>query len=359
MKDFIKILVIFALLVTIIPSLAFLKGEDEAYAEDSPQSELTETEKISEEISETSITSATAYSHYEILEEILKSDDDKYKVLDFTTGQVLEITLKDYIIGAVLAEMPATFHEEALKAQAVASATYALRRKEEQLIAPDAELLGAYISNDSSKYQAYFTPETAKNFYGDGYDEYYDKVSAAVSAVSGKILVYQGEPIIAAFHSTSGGMTESAEIIWGAPVDYLIPVESELDKSSPTFLEEKTFTAAELKARLEAEYPGIFFEGDKSGWLRIEETSQSGTAISVTAGNMTLKGTELRMVLSLRSANLTIGYDVTEDIFRIITKGYGHGVGLSQYGANAMATEGATYDEILLHYYPGAELISE
>ena len=133
--------------------------------------------------------------------------------------------MRDYVIGAVLGEMPATYNTEALKAQAVAAHTYAVRRKQQQLEAPDPELMGAYISNDSTKYQAFFTPEQAKSFYGSGYDEYNKKVAAAVDDVINEILVYNGEPIVAAFHAMSSGKTESAEVVWGNAVDYLVPVE--------------------------------------------------------------------------------------------------------------------------------------
>lgn len=337
MKDLLKIVVIFGMLLLAIPMLAFFK----------PKEEVSE---IKETAAET-----TAES---IVETLTRSDEsvknDIIKVLDFTSGQVTELPIRDYVIGAVLAEMPATYHEEALKAQAVAARTYAVRQREKQRLDPDEMLMGADISNDSTKFQAYFTDEQAKAFYGDSYDAYYNIVSSAVDATEGQVLVYDGEPIVAAFHSTSGGRTESAEVIWGSPVEYLVPVESVGDVKSPVYLEEKIFTAEEVSAVIEESYPNADFSGKPEKWLIIGDRSTSGTVIELTAGGEIISGTQFRRLFSLRSANFDIEY--SDGCFTVTTKGNGHGVGMSQYGANAMANEGADYKEILLHYYTGAEL---
>lgn len=337
MKDLLKIVVIFGMLLLAIPMLAFFK----------PKEEVSE---IKETAAET-----TAES---IVETLTRSDEavtnDIIKVLDFTSGQVTELPIRDYVIGAVLAEMPATYHEEALKAQAVAARTYAVRQREKQRLYPDEMLMGADISNDSTKFQAYFTDEQAKAFYGDSYDAYYNIVSSAVDATEGQVLVYDGEPIVAAFHSTSGGRTESAEVIWGSPVEYLVPVESVGDEKSPVYLEEKIFTAEEVSAVIEESYPNADFSGEPEKWLVIGDRSTSGTVIELTAGGEIISGTQFRRLFSLRSANFDIEY--SDGCFTVTTKGNGHGVGMSQYGANAMANEGADYKEILLHYYTGAEL---
>jgi len=331
MKDLLKTAALFAFLLAAIPMLTFLKPTDK-------QTATADDETVTE--TSAAVTEAAA-------EEIT----DSIKILDHTTGQVTEISLRDYVIGAVLAEMPATYHEEALKAQAVAARTYAVRQREKQRISPDPELLGADISNDSSKYQAYFTPVQAKAFYGDGYDTYYEKAADAADATGNAILVQGGEPIVAAFHSTSGGMTESAEVVWGSPVDYLVPVESEADESSPSFLDEQVFSEDDIKSRI----PDGSFEDDPADWISVTERSASGTVTEMTAGGKTLTGAEFRELFSLRSANFTVEY--ADGQFTVTTKGSGHGVGMSQYGANAMAVAGSDYKEILLHYYTGAEIV--
>ncbi|MDE7278939.1 MAG: SpoIID/LytB domain-containing protein, partial [Oscillospiraceae bacterium] len=251
MKELLKVAALFALLLAAIPMLTFLKPRENitppltAKAAGLPlndENAVTDTAETESPQETEPAKSASENEQYE---------PDTLKVLDFTSGQVMELSLRDYVIGAVLAEMPASYHEEALKAQAVAARTYAVRQREKQSLSPDPELMGADISNDSTKYQAYFTPEQAKSFYGSGYEVYLEKASTAVDATGSDVLVYGGEPIVAAFHSTSGGKTESAEVVWGSPVDYLVPVDSSEDEKSPSYLEENTFTEAELKARLE------------------------------------------------------------------------------------------------------------
>ncbi len=333
MKDLLKIAVIFAVLLLTIPMVTFLKPDKAETVTENNIAEKTETTE-----------SPT----------ITPVNDNIIKVLDFTSGQVYELDMRDYVTGAVLAEMPASYHKEALKAQAVAARTYAVRQREKQKLNPDELLMGADISNDSTKFQAYFTPEQAKAFYGESYDEYYKIVSDAVEATDGEVLVYGGEPIVAAFHSTSGGTTESAEIIWGSPIEYLVPVESIEDKSSPVYYDEKSFTKDELSDCIKESYPNADFSNEPEKWLAIGERSESGTVIELTAGGEILSGTSFRQMFALRSANFTIEYE--DGVFTIATKGNGHGVGMSQYGANAMANEGASYKEILLHYYTGAEI---
>lgn len=347
MKELLKITGIFALLLAVIPALSFFVPQN-TFAEDSISAEtvLTETTAETAEVPETESTEAIA--------EI--ENADIIKVLDFTSGQVMELSMRDYVIGAVLAEMPATYCEEALKAQAVAARTYAVRQREKQRLAPDPELMGADISNDSSKFQAYFTPEQAKDFYGSGYDAYCKKAADAVDATDRLALFYDGEPIVAAFHSNSGGMTESAETVWGSPVEYLVPVESPEDKNSPTYLDEEIFTEKEFREKLEKELPKADFSSPAGEWIEIKETSVSGTVTEMLAGGEKLAGTDFRKIFSLRSANFTVVYNADEKQFCITTKGYGHGVGLSQYGANAMGENGSDYREILLHYYTGAEI---
>lgn len=336
MKDLLIIAVIFAVLLLTMPMLVFLKPD-----RTSSDAAKSETEKvITETVAESNITT--------------EENNDVLKVLDFTSGQVLEIAMRDYVIGAVLAEMPASYHEEALKAQAVAARTYAVRQREKQRLAPDELLMGADISNDSTKYQAYFTPEQAKAFYGDSYEAYYNIVSTAVDATVNEVLIYNGEPIVAAFHSTSGGRTESAEIVWGSAVEYLVPVESAEDENSPAYLDENVFTEDELSARIEAEYPDTVFGDNPEKWIAIGDRSVSGTVVEVQLGDTAVSGSEFRRIFSLKSANFEVEY--SDGKFIITTKGNGHGVGMSQYGANAMANEGADYKEILAHYYTGAEL---
>ena len=296
------------------------------------------------------------------IEEYISGEDtafsgEPYKVLDISTGKITEVTVRDYVIGAVCAEMPAAFEEEALKAQAVAAHTYAERQRIKEKAQPTEGLGGADFSNDTSKYQGYFDDKRIHHYFGENYDEYYKKISSAVDDVLPYMITYDNEPIIAAFHSMSSGMTESAENAWGAKVDYLVPVDSHYDKSAPKYEDEMRFDRDFLKNRLEKVFEGINLGDDMSKWLTVAEVSDSGTVLTVRAGDKTVSGNDIRVALGLRSADFDISFDDDEAVFT--TRGYGHGVGMSQYGANAMAAAGSTWQEIISHYYPNCSLTAQ
>ncbi len=281
-----------------------------------------------------------------------------YKLLNTATGEVVTLSAADYIKGVVAAEMPASYHEEALKAQAVAAHTYALRIIGSQLANPSEELKGAYFSTDPDKFQAYMSKEQAKAYYGDQFDVYWKKISDAVDSVIGKVAVYDGQPIAAAFHAISCGTTENAKNVWGNEVAYLQPVDSPGDKLSPQYEADKTLTAEEVKQALTEQNSSLNLGEDKAAWFSDLKTTESGTVSQITVGDSTMTGLELRNLLDLRSAAFTVGYDQGKDSFTFHTKGYGHGVGMSQYGADYLARQGKTYEEILKQYYTGIDIIS-
>lgn len=284
----------------------------------------------------------------------LEFSDEPYKVLDIDSGNILEVPVRDYVIGAVCAEMPASFGEEALKAQAVAAHTYAERQRIRERENPSPELMGADFSNDTEKYQGYCPKSRIKEVYGDHFEENYKKISAAADEVLPYIITYENAPIIAAFHSMSPGFTESAENAWGTPVDYLVEVDSRTDMTAPKFREDKRYKAAELKAALEAAFDGVSLGDDVSQWLKILTISDSGTVLKASIEGHTVTGGQVRSALDLRSAAFDVRYEPDEIV--ITTKGYGHGVGMSQYGADAMAAEGSSWREIISHYYPGCSI---
>lgn len=277
-----------------------------------------------------------------------------YKVLDVSTGQVIEVPVTDYIIGAVCAEMPATFETEAIKAQAVAAHTYAERQRLRELENPTPELCGADFSNDTSKYQGYFTVNQAKQYFGDSFEMNYKKISDAVNEVADYIITYNDEPIISAFCSMSSGMTESAENAWGMAVDYLVPVDSSADTSAPKYLEETEYSAEVLREKLTAAFGEIQLGEDLGEWIKTAAVSESGTVLRAEVGGRSVTGGEIRDALALRSAAFTV--KAGKDSVTITTRGYGHGVGMSQYGANAMAANGSDWREILEHYYAGCKI---
>lgn len=336
MKSYIIATIIFSVMLLTIPAIPLLSG------------------KTIEVQAETGVNESSEQEEKEIeTEEKTEIKYDIIKILDVTTGKVEEISAYDYVVGAVSAEMPATFEPEALKAQAVAAYTYAVRQAEKAKASPDESLCGAYLSNDSSKYQAYFTENQTKQYYGENYEEYIKKIKKAVSEVEGEYLVYEDEPIIAAFHSLSTGKTETAENVWGGDIPYLVSVESEYDSKSPKYTEIYEFTDSEMKELLETAFDGIELNEKPEEWLTDDNLSDAGNVLSLKAGNREVTGQEIRSALSLRSASFEIEYD---DGFKITTKGCGHCVGMSQYGANEMAKTGKNYKEILEHYYKGTEI---
>lgn len=283
-------------------------------------------------------------------------DITEFKILNSATGQVETVSVRDYVRGAVAAELPATFHAEAMKAQAVAAHTWALHCALTQRENPDPALKGADFSADPDHLKGYARSEDIKATYGNMADEYWDKITTAADSVMDYVLLYDREPIQAVYHSCSIGVTESAENVWQASVPYLVPVESEGDLVAPAAEAEVTFTSAEMRALLTAAFDGLVLGDNPALWLSPVSYTESGYIMDIKVGNLTVTGKEVRAALDLRSASFAISYDSAEDLFTIHTQGYGHGVGLSQYGADYMARQGADFKEILTHYYTGVEL---
>lgn len=264
------------------------------------------------------------------------------------------LSMKDYLVGVVTAEMPATFEKEALKAQAVLAHTYTLRVMANEEKSPSDDLKGASISTDPSRHQAYCSEEEAKKKYGDHYEEYHSKIESCVNEVMNQILTYEDEPIIAAFHAISAGNTEAAENVWGQEVPYLVPAESEGDLLSPSYEESLTLTTAEVKKLLTEKYEDLTFTDQEKEWFQITDITPSGYVATVTVLGKEMTGQDFRTLFGLRSSDFSISFK--DDKFTFTTKGYGHGVGMSQYGADYMARQGSTYQEILAHYYPKTTL---
>lgn len=277
-----------------------------------------------------------------------------YLVQNHLTGEVMALSPADYIKGVVAGEMPASYHTEALKAQAVAAHTYALYQIAAQLAQPDPALNGAYLSTDPEQFQAWLSRDEMKELWGSGFDANYQKLSDAVDAVIGECITYNGSLIVAAFHSLSGGTTESASNVWGQEVPYLLPAESGGDLLSPDYEATVELTDEEVRHALLQLYPDIVLPAAPEEWLAVQTQSESGTVTALTAGDKTLTGRQLRELLRLRSANFTIDY--RDGCFAFTTAGYGHGVGMSQYGADYFARQGYDWQQILLHYYTGVTI---
>lgn len=251
-------------------------------------------------------------------------------------GQVTTLDLEDYLVGVLAAEMPASFESAALEAQAVAARTYALSHQAKGPHLPQAD-----VCTDFACCQAYLATPPAS--WGAATKEYSEKLRAAVDATAGQVLTQDGALIDAVFHASSLGQTAPAQAVWGAAVPYLVSVSTpETAENVPDLRQEAAFTPEELEALLG---PGELGETVYEPW---------GGVATLAVGERLMSGTEVRKALGLRSTRFSIERRGDQTVF--ITSGYGHGVGMSQRGADLMAKEGATYQEILAHYYPGTTL---
>ena len=269
------------------------------------------------------------------------------RVLMHTSGTVAEMNLGEYLTGVVRGEMPAAFEIEALKAQAVAARTYTRY----MLLSGGKHGGKADICTDSNCCQAYVSVEQARKNWGNMFDAYEEKISGAVASTDGEVI---GSPILAVFHSSSAGLTRTAEAVWSGGQPYLQPVLSPEDESVPNYYSRSEFTVSQLRQKLLSAFPRADLSGAVSGWLSDVERDEAGSILTVSVGGIRVQGSKVRMALGLRSACFTWEQEDGKMIFYVT--GFGHGVGLSQYGANQMAKDGASWREILTHYYTGVTL---
>lgn len=263
-------------------------------------------------------------------------------------GDAVEIMALDvYLQGVVRGEMPASFELEALKAQAAAERTYiyyqlAAGRKEAH---PNAD-----VCTDPSCCNAWLSEEAAREKWGGDFDGWESRIEEAVAATDGQVALYDGQPILAVFHSSSAGKTAGAGDVWSGDMPYLRSVDSpEGEETVPNYYSAAEFTAAEAKALLAQAHPELTFSGGPDKWFGAVEKDESGRVGTVEVCGAPLRGVEVRRIFSLRSACFTIDAAADRVTFRVT--GYGHGVGMSQYGANELARQGRTWQEILLWYY--------
>ena len=262
------------------------------------------------------------------------------------------VPLEDYVFGALAAEMPANYAPEALKCQAVAARTRAVAQSRAFggngcVRHPDCD-----ICTDSACCQAWSSEATLEAKYGVELPQYWDKASAAVAETAGEILTYDGAPIEAVYFSCSGGSTEAAVAVWGTDVPYLQAVESPGEQDALRYESEAAFPEDELRAILNKAAPEAKLDGPSEGWFGEPILTEGGGVASVTIGGEDFTGTQLRSLLGLNSTRFTVTCGDGEVVFHV--RGFGHRVGMSQYGANAMAKLGFDYRAILQYYYRGA-----
>ena len=258
-----------------------------------------------------------------------------------TDGQCAEMPLADYLAGVLGGEMPVSWPEAALEAQVIAARTMVYRK----LTGESAHETGAPVCTDPGHCMAYaplsdFTPDEQA------------VLRAAVAATADIIAVWEDEPILAVFHAVSGGRTEAAADVWGGDMPYLCGVESPGEEGDAMFRTEHRFPFSDFAGRILAEYPAADLTGDPAGWITDIDRSPAGGVRSASVGGVRIRGTVLRRLLALPSTDFTIRADA--DGLTLVCTGWGHGVGMSQAGAAAMARAGSSAEEIVEYYYPGA-----
>ncbi|MCL1823101.1 MAG: SpoIID/LytB domain-containing protein [Oscillospiraceae bacterium] len=282
---------------------------------------------------------------------------ESFRVLMTESGEVLELSTVDYLIGCLYAQTAPGYSLEALKAQAVAAHTYAIRlslNNKNRNTSGDS-LKDADFSDNSVTCQPYFTEEKAREFYGFEYEFYYNKIKEAAEYGANYVILYNNQPIYAVYHSVSAGITNTPRYIWGVDFPYLKSVPSEWDRDFTNFLCTNEITMPVMRDLLLSFDPNIIMPLDYGQWFSEYSSDNAGYVSAISARNLTVSGGDLWRLLNLRSASFVIEY--TEGVFVATTKGYGHGVGLSQYGADYMSKKGYTAQDILEYYYTDVNIV--
>lgn len=276
------------------------------------------------------------------------------RLLHTESGEIEELHLDEYLYGVVSAEMPASFELEALKAQAVVARTYTIY----QIQNGGSKHENASICDSYACCQAWISKEDRFDKWEENERETnWQKIVQAVNETSGKIITYEGQPINAFFHSNSGGVTESSVNIWGGiEYPYLKSVETSGEEGYSQYSSEVTFTRDELVNKIKETHSDIEIDWNEENPIQIQEYTDSGRVRTIKLGNISIAGTEARTILGLKSTNFVVNYQEEKIIFSVT--GYGHGVGMSQTGADSLAKQGSGYEDIIKHFYTGVEIAS-
>ena len=278
-------------------------------------------------------------------------EDCMLKVLDKKSGEVSVMSMQEYLVCVLRGEMPGYFQLEALKAQAVAARTYTRYMLHSGSKHGDK----ADICTSPACCQAYLSAAAAKKKWGYLPEDEEQKLRSAVEDTNGETMLYDGEPILAVFHASSAGLTRTSGDVWSGDKPYLQPVTSpENADNTPNYYSSVTFTINEYRDKLQSAFPKANLSGDPYDWLSGAERDSAGSIITAYVGGIKTQGSRIRSALGLRSACFT--WEMSDGKVSFYVTGYGHGVGLSQYGANQMARDGADYREILTHYYTGVQI---
>ncbi len=288
-------------------------------------------------------------------EEIVKYDYSKYatiKLLHTKTNEIEELPIDEYLYGVVSGEMPATYEMEALKAQAIVARTYTLY----QIMNSKGKHQDSDICDNSNCCQAWISKEDRLNRWDeDVRNSNWDKITNAVDSTQGKIITYNNAPIDAFFHSNSGGITETATNVWGGSnFPYLKIVETAGEDGYEQYSSEVELSKDELINKLKEKHPEVQMNFDEGNCIEIKEYTDSGRVKTIKFGNIEIAGTEARTLFGLKSTNFS--FEINENTIKFKVIGYGHGVGMSQTGADSMAKNGSNFEQIIMHFYDGVQI---
>ncbi len=276
----------------------------------------------------------------------------KVKLLHIKDNTIEELDIDEYLLGVVSAEMPADFEEEALKAQAVVARTYTIYMIEHN----KGKHENADICDDSSCCQAWISKgDRLSRWDEEKRDNNWKKIERAVYSTAGKVATYNGDVIDAFFHSNSGGKTEEVSNVWGGEnLPYLQSVETSGEEAYSQYASEVVLGKSDFEDKIKQKYPDFVIDYNNTECIEIIEYTQGNRVKTIKIGNLELSGVEVRSLIGLRSANFVV--EISDDNIKFSVKGYGHGVGMSQTGADSMAKQGSNYEEIIQHYYTGVEV---
>ena len=338
MKKIIIYFLIFLLIFFFLPAL--LTKKEIKVSSTIPNSHLTEKQK--EETNnekDSSIKNTYNYKKYGTI-----------KLLHKKTNEIEEVALDNYLYHVVSAEMPADYEIEALKAQAVVARTYTIYKINNK------KHDNADICDDSTCCQAWVDKDTRFARWDENKrEENWNKIKKSVNETQGKIITYNNKPINAFFHANSGGKTEIPVNVWGGTgLPYLQVVETAGEEGYTQYTSEVAFSQTELVEKLKSKYSDIVIDINNQEDIKIIEYTDSGRVKTIKFGNHEISGVEARTLLGLKSTNFEITKE--NDKIKFTVKGYGHGVGMSQTGADAMAKQGKNYQDIINHFYKGIEI---
>lgn len=287
----------------------------------------------------------------EIKEENVSSNF--FSVLDESNGEIIKIKDKDFVCGVVASEMPALYEDEALKAQAVASYTYFSRQRAKA----KASNKNYDFTVNTEKQLNYIPKERMKTKWNSNFKKYYSKIKKCVDEVFPEVIEEEnGDLILAAYHAISSGETEKCEDVFGGDLKYLTNVESPGDKLAKDYETTLEIKLDDFKNALKNQEKDLIFEGEPSSWVKTPQRTKGGMVKEINICSKNFKGTQIRQIFSLRSSDFDLNYNQEKNAFIFTVKGYGHGVGMSQTGAQYMAKNGSNYKQILSWYYPNTSI---